>query len=114
MASSLRIHQWTCAQLLQRILTNAVAQRAVRLVAEGVAARASDVDVVMVQGYGFPRWEGGPVFWARQQDRAALEQERFHIVFQPICALDTAVPAGFEALCRFVPAWAGLGGCLGI
>jgi 3-hydroxyacyl-CoA dehydrogenase len=30
------------------------------------------VDVVMVQGYGFPRWEGGPVHWAKQQDRAQL------------------------------------------
>jgi 3-hydroxyacyl-CoA dehydrogenase len=30
---------------------------------------------VLVQGYGFPRWEGGPVFWARQQDRAALERD---------------------------------------
>ena len=26
--------------------------------------RATDVDVVLVNGYGFPRWEGGPVFWA--------------------------------------------------
>ena len=23
---------------------------------------------------GFPRWEGGPVFWARQQERAELER----------------------------------------
>jgi 3-hydroxyacyl-CoA dehydrogenase len=45
------------------------------LLAEGVASRASDIDVVLVQGYGFPRWEGGPVFWARQQDRATLEQD---------------------------------------
>ena len=42
---------------------------------EGVAARASDVDVVLVQGYGFARWQGGPIFWARQQDRAALQAE---------------------------------------
>jgi hypothetical protein len=27
------------------------------------------------QEYGFPRWEGGPVFWARQQERAALERD---------------------------------------
>ena len=45
------------------------------LLAEGVAQRASDIDVVLVQGYGFPRWAGGPVFWARQQDRACLEQD---------------------------------------
>lgn len=45
------------------------------LLNEGVAGRASDVDVVLVQGYGFPRWVGGPVFWARQQSRAELEQD---------------------------------------
>jgi 3-hydroxyacyl-CoA dehydrogenase len=40
-----------------------------------VASRASDIDVVLVQGYGFPRWEGGPVFWARQQDCAVLTRD---------------------------------------
>lgn len=45
------------------------------LLSEGVSQRATDVDVVMVNGYGFPRWEGGPVFWARGRDREALEQD---------------------------------------
>ncbi|RMH48563.1 MAG: 3-hydroxyacyl-CoA dehydrogenase family protein, partial [Alphaproteobacteria bacterium] len=31
---------------------------------EGIAARASDIDVVLVNGYGFPRWRGGPMFLA--------------------------------------------------
>jgi 3-hydroxyacyl-CoA dehydrogenase len=53
----------------------AMVNEAALLFAEGVASRASDIDVVLVQGYGFPRWEGGPVFWARQQDRAQLEQD---------------------------------------
>ena len=52
----------------------AMANEAARLLGEGVAARASDIDVVLVHGYGFPRWRGGPVFWARQQPPAALEQ----------------------------------------
>lgn len=29
---------------------------------EGIAAQSSDIDVVMVNGYGFPRWRGGPMF----------------------------------------------------
>ena len=45
------------------------------LLAAGVASRASDIDVVLTQGYGFARWQGGPVFWARQQDRSALAQD---------------------------------------
>jgi len=31
---------------------------------EGIAARASDVDVVYTSGYGFPRYLGGPMFYA--------------------------------------------------
>ena len=31
---------------------------------EGVALRASDVDVVYTSGYGFPRHRGGPMFYA--------------------------------------------------
>ena len=31
---------------------------------EGIAQRASDVDVVYVNGYGFPAWRGGPLFYA--------------------------------------------------
>jgi len=50
----------------------AIVNEAALLLAEGVAERATDVDVVLVNGYGFPRWEGGPVFWARDQGEAAL------------------------------------------
>lgn len=34
------------------------------LVASGVAASATDIDVVWVNGYGFPRYRGGPMFHA--------------------------------------------------
>jgi len=37
---------------------------------EGIAARASDVDVVWTSGYGFPRYLGGPMFYA---DTLSLE-----------------------------------------
>jgi 3-hydroxyacyl-CoA dehydrogenase len=57
---------------IQRCALLAMVNEAALLLAEGVAARASDVDVVLVQGYGFARWQGGPVFWARQQDRDAM------------------------------------------
>jgi 3-hydroxyacyl-CoA dehydrogenase len=60
---------------IQRRALLAMVNEAALLLAEGVASRPSDVDVVLVQGYGFPRWEGGPVFWARQQERRRLEAE---------------------------------------
>ncbi|MGI9133319.1 MAG: 3-hydroxyacyl-CoA dehydrogenase NAD-binding domain-containing protein, partial [Rhodoferax sp.] len=60
---------------IQRRALLAMANEAALLLTEGVAQRASDIDVVLVQGYGFPRWAGGPVFWARQQAPAQLAQE---------------------------------------
>ena len=59
-------------EIVRRALA-AMVNEAALLLAEGVAQRANDIDVVLVQGYGFPRWQGGPVFWARQQSRAALD-----------------------------------------
>jgi 3-hydroxyacyl-CoA dehydrogenase len=46
----------------------AIVNEAALVRAEGVALRAEDIDVVLVNGYGFPRWRGGPVHWAREQD----------------------------------------------
>lgn len=31
---------------------------------EGYALRASDIDVIYTNGYGFPAWRGGPMFYA--------------------------------------------------
>lgn len=36
-----------------------------RILGEGVALRASDIDVVWAAGYGFPRYRGGPMFYAQ-------------------------------------------------
>jgi 3-hydroxyacyl-CoA dehydrogenase len=35
-----------------------------QIVDEGIAYRASDIDVIWTNGYGFPRWRGGPMFYA--------------------------------------------------
>jgi len=35
-----------------------------RIIAEGIALGAADIDVVYCNGYGFPRHRGGPMFWA--------------------------------------------------
>jgi len=35
-----------------------------RILEEGNASRASDIDIVWLYGYGFPAWRGGPMFYA--------------------------------------------------
>ena len=69
------VRQPLSAAVIQRRVLLVVVNEAARLLGEGVASRASDMDVVLVHGYGFPRWEGGPVFWARQHEVSALQQE---------------------------------------
>jgi 3-hydroxyacyl-CoA dehydrogenase len=56
-----------------------------RALEEGVALRASDIDVIYVNGYGFPAWRGGPMFFADLTglDRVLATIERFHREFGP-------------------------------
>jgi 3-hydroxyacyl-CoA dehydrogenase len=49
----------------------ALVNEGARALEAGVAARASDIDVIYVNGYGFPAWRGGPMFYA---DRVGLPQ----------------------------------------
>jgi 3-hydroxyacyl-CoA dehydrogenase len=61
-------------EIVRRVLVT-MANEAALLLAEKAATRATDVDVVLVNGYGFPRWEGGPVFWARERGAIQLEKD---------------------------------------
>jgi 3-hydroxyacyl-CoA dehydrogenase len=50
-------------EIVERCLF-ALVNEGAKIVEEGVAARASDCDLVYVAGYGFPRNRGGPMFYA--------------------------------------------------
>lgn len=45
-------------------LLGAILNEAALVLEEGVAQRPGDIDVTLVHGYGFPRWTGGPLWWA--------------------------------------------------
>lgn len=53
-------------EVLWRILA-AIVNEGAKIVEEGIAQRASDIDVAYAHGYGFPKYRGGPMFWAAQQ-----------------------------------------------
>ena len=50
-------------ELIERLLLPVVNEGA-RILEEGIALRASDIDVALVMGYGWPPATGGPMFWA--------------------------------------------------
>ncbi|WP_439469626.1 3-hydroxyacyl-CoA dehydrogenase NAD-binding domain-containing protein [Blastomonas fulva] len=50
-------------EIIERTLYTMVNEGAM-ILEEGMAQRASDVDVVWIYGYGWPVYRGGPMFWA--------------------------------------------------
>ena len=50
-------------EVLRRLLFASV-NEACKILEEGIAYRASDVDVMWLHGFGFPRYRGGLMFWA--------------------------------------------------
>ncbi|WP_157016988.1 3-hydroxyacyl-CoA dehydrogenase NAD-binding domain-containing protein [Mesorhizobium xinjiangense] len=72
-----------------------------KILQEGIAARAGDVDIVWVNGYGFPVGKGGPMFWAEQEGLAGIVERLEHWhgktgkdVFEPAALLRQAASGG--------------------
>jgi 3-hydroxyacyl-CoA dehydrogenase len=61
---------FTDEEIVERTLY-AMINEGARVLEEGFAARASDIDTIYVNGYGFPAWRGGPMFFA---DRVGLDR----------------------------------------
>ena len=69
----------TDQEILERCMYPLV-NEAARILEEGLAIRPSDIDVIWIHGYGFPRWRGGPMFWADSVglDRILSAMQRWH------------------------------------
>jgi 3-hydroxyacyl-CoA dehydrogenase len=52
------------ARTIQRFVRAAIVNEGARVLADGVARRPLDIDVVLINGYGYPAWRGGPMFEA--------------------------------------------------
>ncbi|MBZ9870579.1 enoyl-CoA hydratase/isomerase family protein [Mesorhizobium sp. BR1-1-9] len=72
-----------------------------KILEEGIAAHASDIDVIWVNGYGFPIGKGGPMFWAGLEGPTGIVQrlEYWHQrtgkdVFKPVRLLKRMAETG--------------------
>jgi 3-hydroxyacyl-CoA dehydrogenase len=54
---------------------SALANDSLKVLGEGLAQRPGDIDVIFVAGYGFPRWEGGPMAWAADRGLLVLRAD---------------------------------------
>jgi len=61
----------TDQEIVERTLYTMVNEGA-KILEEGIAQRASDIDVVWVYGYGWPVYRGGPMFWADTEGAAKI------------------------------------------
>ncbi|MGV2895159.1 3-hydroxyacyl-CoA dehydrogenase NAD-binding domain-containing protein [Achromobacter sp. AGC78] len=89
----------TDEEIVQRTMY-ALVNEGARILEEGIARRASDIDVIYVNGYGFPAFRGGPLFYADEQGLSAVLAtiRRFHEahgeLWQPAPLLERLVAQG--------------------
>jgi 3-hydroxyacyl-CoA dehydrogenase len=64
-----------------------------RILEDGIAQRASDIDLVYLNGYGFPAYRGGPMFYADQTGLHDIVRALRRIAAQPGSDLGAWTPA---------------------
>ena len=86
-------------EIMPRMLFPLVNEGA-KILEEGIALRASDIDVVYCHGYGFPKHLGGPMFWAERQGLDGIVAtmkgltERFGPRYRPAPLLERLAASG--------------------
>ncbi len=76
------------AERVQLRVLAAMANEGAKILEEGIATRPSDIDVVLVHGYGFPSWRGGPM---QAADEAGLDT-----ILATVQAMHAESGPGFE------------------
>jgi 3-hydroxyacyl-CoA dehydrogenase len=76
------------AAVMQRHLRAAMVNEGAKILSESVVTRALDIDLVMIHGYGYPAWRGGPMFEA---DAIGLD-----VILADVGAVYAQAGTGFE------------------
>jgi 3-hydroxyacyl-CoA dehydrogenase len=78
----------------------ALVNEGARILEEGIALRAGDIDIIYVKGYGFPAYRGGPMWHAdivglnRVRDRIAEFHEQHGQLWEPAPLLQRLAQEG--------------------
>ena len=87
-------------EVLKRCLYPLINEGA-RLLEQGIAIRPCDIDIVYINGYGFPEVTGGPMFWADRQgldnilsDIKKFKEEYGGAIWEPAPLLEKLVSEG--------------------
>ena len=90
-AGMLKEYRLTLAMKHRQIANEEICQRLVyalvnegaHIVEEGIAQRASDIDVIYLTGYGFPLWRGGPMHYAESVGLANVVEAMNRFAMNP-------------------------------
>jgi 3-hydroxyacyl-CoA dehydrogenase len=95
-AEKLNIEQriFTNDQIVERCLLALISEGA-QLLQDGIVQRLSDIDVIWLHGYGFPRHKGGPMFQAKQLGKSVVESKLAALRAQESDAIWPSVSLGF-------------------
>jgi 3-hydroxyacyl-CoA dehydrogenase len=86
-------------EIIARIMTG-LANEGARILQEGYATRAGDIDVIYCYGFGYPRHRGGPMFYAQTVGlptvlaRVREYRDRFGDYWKPAPLLEELVASG--------------------
>ncbi|WP_458736833.1 3-hydroxyacyl-CoA dehydrogenase [Pseudomonas chlororaphis] len=86
-------------EILERCLL-ALVNEGAKILEEGIASSAHDIDLVYLNGYGFPADKGGPMNWADRQGLVSIQQGLLRLQaesgahWKPARLIDELVQAG--------------------
>jgi 3-hydroxyacyl-CoA dehydrogenase len=78
----------------------ALVNEGAKVLEEGFALRAVDIDIIYINGYGFPAWRGGPMWYAdtvglaKVYERVAEFHAKFGDLWKPAALLESLAKAG--------------------
>jgi 3-hydroxyacyl-CoA dehydrogenase len=98
------VRQFVSDEEIHDRLLFAMVNEGAKILDEGVATRSSDIDIIWVTGYGWPKYRGGPMFWADLQGMPAVLaklkslEARYGAAFTPSPLIErlTAEGKGFK------------------
>jgi 3-hydroxyacyl-CoA dehydrogenase len=92
-------HKISDQEILERCVYPMINEGA-KILEEKIAIRPSDIDIVWINGYGWPVYRGGPMFWADSlglksvRDRMLEFQRQHGDVWKPAALLDRLANEG--------------------
>lgn len=78
---------------IQSQLLTAMANEGACIVEEGIAENDAAIDAVKIFGYGFPNWQGGPMYWSTHAGKKTISAT--------LLKLETASPNSWKRATRF-------------